>query len=181
MIKNKVTYSDLVYLDLGSLTNIPKDFEGTTVDLLTLNEVPVQDKLGLVLNPVFLSPKVLRLFAAQVFHLTSDYFDEVDNKAILAVDTAEQLALGRMNDDDRTEALAELAGPVTEATGRYRKLLEVAYRTLEPRPAKAANRAYKIALEALEQEHHGDLEDEIVNVLIDLIEVDNETEESVAC
>lgn len=155
--------------------HIPSDWVGTTTELLNMENVSLLDRLWSVLHETLLKPQTMRLFSVIVFNEAKAYFDEtIDDRAVIAVDTADQFAKGLMNDDDRREAQAEVKNAVIEATGRYRSLMEVAYRTLTPSASKAGWEAVKRALEAIPEEDHKDFEETIVDELTNLIEKEAE-------
>ena len=88
------TYKDIVSWDpcYDPIKYIPKDWEGTIVDILDLNDCSFKERLWVVLRPDFLSEKLVRLFAVwcarQVQHLMKD------KRNLEALDVAERFANG---------------------------------------------------------------------------------------
>ena len=83
---------------------LPKDWQGTALDILNVTDCPVEDRIWVVLRKDFFTDKELRLFAVwcarQVQHLMTD------ERSINAINVAEKFANGEVTEEELDAASA---------------------------------------------------------------------------
>lgn len=75
---------------------IPKNWKGTALDILKLENVSVQDKFWCVFRKDIIDDKILRLFAVWSYRETLKFINNPDSRSIEAVNIAEKYALGEV-------------------------------------------------------------------------------------
>lgn len=104
--------SGLKYFDINDIsswrpgyapvTNIPKSWRGTAIDILKMENVSYSDRLWVSLRSSLVSEKLMRLFAVwccrQVQHLLKD------PRSVAAVDSAEKFAHGKISSEELASA-----------------------------------------------------------------------------
>ena len=82
--------------------HLPEDWEGTALDILKLEDIPVGDRLWVVLREDLLDDRTLRLFAVlcakQARHLMKD------ERSLKALDVAQAYLEGEASEDDLASA-----------------------------------------------------------------------------
>ena len=83
---------------------LPENWEGTVIDILDIEECPVQDRLWVVLREDFIDAKRLRLFAVYCAREALKLTDSPDPRSLNACNTAERYANGECSEKELREA-----------------------------------------------------------------------------
>lgn len=85
---------------------ISKDFKGTAIDILKMNQIPPQDRLWCVLRSEIVSEQAMRLFAVWVYRQTLVFLPNQDPRNIEAANVAERYANGQASKEELIAAHA---------------------------------------------------------------------------
>ena len=83
---------------------IPKDWQGTALDVLRADNVPIEDRLWVVLREEAIDSKTLRLFAVWCAREALKLIKDPDPRSIAACNVAERFAHGQATAEELTAA-----------------------------------------------------------------------------
>lgn len=114
-----ITYSDIVAFGpcYDPVKYIPVDWKGTVIDILNIEECPVEDRLWVVLHEDFIDARTLRLFAVWCAREALKLVDNPDPRSISACDVSERYANGDASDAELSAAWAA-AGAAARGAAR---------------------------------------------------------------
>ena len=85
---------------------LPKDWSGTALDILAVEECPAADRLWVVLHSGWIPDRTMRLFAVWCARQALALVDNRDPRSVAACDTAERFANGLATDKELASARA---------------------------------------------------------------------------
>jgi hypothetical protein len=85
---------------------LSKNWKGTVIDILNVEECPAEDRLWVVLREDFIDAKTLRLFAAWCAREALKLIDKPDQRSIEACNVAERYANGDATKEELAAARA---------------------------------------------------------------------------
>lgn len=95
---------------------LSEDWSGTALDILKMENVPVEDRFWVVLGDEFIDPKTLRLFAVDCARRALARIENPDPRSITACDVAERYAHGQATQEEIDEARADAWNAARDAT-----------------------------------------------------------------
>jgi len=82
----------------------PEDWEGTALDVLKAEQVPVHDRLWVVCHEGWIDDKTLRLFAVSCARQALALVDNPDPRSVNAIDVSERYANGKATKEELAAA-----------------------------------------------------------------------------
>lgn len=100
------TYKDIKSWDpcYNPSKYIDKNWKGTIIDILNLDNMTFEDKIWVVLRTELISDKVMRLFAVWAYRQCLEFTSPPDPRSINATNIAEQYALGNATKEELKSA-----------------------------------------------------------------------------
>ncbi len=83
---------------------LPESWSGTVLDLLSLEDIPAEDRAWVVLREELVDEKILRLFAIWCGKQALKTIEKPDFRLMNACDVAEQFAMGEATEEELSEA-----------------------------------------------------------------------------
>jgi hypothetical protein len=85
---------------------LPKDWSGTALDILAVEDCPAEDRLWVVLHDEWIPSRTMRLFAVQCARQALALVGNPDQRSVAACDVAERYADGLATDEELAAAWA---------------------------------------------------------------------------